>query len=49
VSLGTYWSTYGKTGKSMTSAFAHLWTVVGGKLTSFTMYTDTAKVLEAMV
>ena len=48
VSLGTYAGTYKKTGKHMSSDFAHLWTVKGDKITSFLMYTDTAMVLEAL-
>jgi ketosteroid isomerase-like protein len=32
----------------MTAPFAHLWTVSDGKITSFLMYTDTAKILEAL-
>ena len=48
VSFGRYAGTYKATGKSMTSPFAHLWTVRDGKLASFTMYTDTAKILEVI-
>jgi pimeloyl-ACP methyl ester carboxylesterase/ketosteroid isomerase-like protein len=48
VSFGTYTGIYKKTGKPMSSDFAHLWTVKDGKLTRFLMYTDTAKILEAM-
>jgi uncharacterized protein len=48
VSFGTYAGTYKKTGKSMTSPFAHVWTVGDGKIKSFLMYTDTAKILEAL-
>lgn len=48
VSFGHYAGTYRKTGKSMTAAFAHAWTVTNGKITSFVMYTDTAKILEAL-
>ena len=48
VALGVYEGTYKRTGKSMTAPFAHAWTVQDGKLASFRMYTDTAKVLEAM-
>ena len=46
VSLGTYAGTYKKTGRSFSAAFAHVWTVRGGKLARFNMHTDTAKVLE---
>jgi ketosteroid isomerase-like protein len=48
VSFGVYSGTYKKTGKLMTAPFAHVWSVADGKITSFLMYTDTAKVLEAM-
>ncbi|HVJ54724.1 MAG TPA: nuclear transport factor 2 family protein [Aliidongia sp.] len=48
VSFGTYAGTYKETGKSMQSDFAHLWTVKDGKITNFLMYTDTAKLLEAL-
>lgn len=48
VSLGVYSGTFKATGKSMTSPFAHVWTVRDGRLASFNMYTDTAKVLEAL-
>lgn len=47
VSLGTYSGTFKKTGRSFSAAFAHVWTVRGGKLVRFDMHTDTAKVLEA--
>jgi ketosteroid isomerase-like protein len=48
VSLGVYSGTYRKTGRSFSAPFAHIWTVRGDKLTRFQMYTDTAKVLEAL-
>jgi uncharacterized protein len=49
VSFGVYAGTYKQTGKSMTAQFAHRWTVRDGKIASFWMYTDTAKVLAALV
>ncbi len=49
VSFGAYSGTYMKTGKFMRADFAHVWTVEGGKLKRFRMYTDTAKILEALV
>jgi uncharacterized protein len=49
VSFGTYSGVYKRTGKPMRADFAHVWTVENGKITSFLMYTDTAKVLEALV
>ena len=48
VSLGTYSGTFKKTGRLLSAAFAHVWTVRGDKLARFDMHTDTAKVLEAM-
>jgi len=48
VSLGTYSGTFRKTGRTFSAAFAHIWTVRGDKLARFDMYTDTAKVLEAL-
>jgi uncharacterized protein len=48
ISLGTYSGTCRKTGRRLSVAFAHAWTVRGGKLASFDMFTDTAKVLEAL-
>jgi len=48
VSLGTYSGKFKKTGQSFSAAFAHVWTVRGGKVARFDMHTDTAKVLEAM-
>ena len=48
VSLGRYVGTYKATGRSVTAAFAHHWTVRGGKITRFVQHTDTAKVLEAV-
>lgn len=48
VSLGTYSGTFKKSGRSMSAPFAHVWSVRDGKLTRFNMYTDTAKVLEAI-
>lgn len=48
VSLGAYRGTFKATGKSVTAPFAHVWTVRDGLIRSFTMHTDTAKVLEAV-
>ena len=48
VSFGTYSGTYRQTGRSMSAPFAHSWTVRDGRLSRFDMYTDTAKVLEAL-
>ncbi len=48
VTIGAYSGVYKKTGRAMSAAFAHVWTVRAGKLASFHMHTDTAKVLEAI-
>jgi uncharacterized protein len=48
VTLGEYSGTFKATGKSMTAAFAHVWTIRDGRLARFDMYTDTAKVREAL-
>ena len=47
-SFGAYTGVYRQTGKAMRADFAHLWTVENGRLTSFRMYADTAKVREAL-
>jgi len=48
VSLGIYTGTFKKTGRAISVAFAHAWTVRDGRLARFDMYTDTAKVLQAV-
>jgi len=48
VALGTYSGTYKQTGHSMSAPFAHVWKARDGRLSNFTQYTDTAKVLEAL-
>lgn len=48
VSFGTYVGTLRATGRSMSAPFAHRWVVRDGKIVRFNMYTETAKVLEAM-
>jgi ketosteroid isomerase-like protein len=48
VAFGQYAGTYKATGRAMTAEFAHRWRVGDGKVLSFHMYTDTAKVLEAL-
>lgn len=47
VVLGDYAGTHCQTGIAMTAPFVHVWTVGDGRLNRFSMYTDTAKVLEA--
>ena len=48
VTLGAYSGVYKKTGRSMSAEFAHVWKVRNGRLATFNMHTDTAKVLEAI-
>lgn len=48
IAFGTYTGVYKQTGKAMRSNFAHVWTIANGKLASFLMYADTAKVREAL-
>ena len=48
VTLGVYTGTFKKTGRAIEVAFAHVWTVRQEKLARFDMYTDTAKVLQAV-
>jgi uncharacterized protein len=48
VSQGVYSGTFKKTDKKMSASFAHVWTLRDGRLKSFLMYTDTAKILEAI-
>lgn len=48
VALGTYSGTYKETGHSMSAPFAHVWEACDGRLSQFSQYTDTAKVLEAL-
>ncbi|MGO9132443.1 MAG: nuclear transport factor 2 family protein [Methylovirgula sp.] len=48
VSFGTYGGVYKTTGRTMHAAFAHRWRVRDGRIAAFTMYIDTAKVLEAL-
>ena len=48
VALGSYSGTFKGTARSMTAAFAHVWTVRDGRIAKFDMHTDTAKVLEAL-
>jgi len=48
VSMGAYSGTFKRTGRHVVAAFAHRWTVRNGKIASFLMFTDTAKILEAV-
>ncbi|HKI03266.1 MAG TPA: nuclear transport factor 2 family protein [Thermoanaerobaculia bacterium] len=47
VVLGEYRGTRRTTGKSMTAAFAHVYTLRGGRIVRFEQYADTVKVAEA--
>lgn len=48
VALGAYHGTHKETGKSMQSAFAHVYWVREGRIVRFEQYTDTVQVAEAM-
>jgi ketosteroid isomerase-like protein len=48
VSLGRYSGTYKGTGKAMSAAFAHVWTLRDGKAIRFRQYVDSALVQAAM-
>ena len=48
VVLGRYSGKYKATGRSMSAAFAHVWTVRDGKVTRFRQYTDTRKMAEVL-
>lgn len=45
---GKYSGSYNATGKSMTTPFAHFWTIGGGKVVKFVQYTDTAVMNRAL-
>lgn len=48
VVLGRYSGNYKATGRSMSAAFAHVWTVRDGKVTKLRQYADTRKIAEAL-
>ncbi len=48
VTLGRYTGTYTGTGKAMSCAFAHVWTLRDGSAVRFRQYVDSALVQEAM-
>jgi ketosteroid isomerase-like protein len=48
VALGEYSGTYKGTGKSFKAPFAHVWKFSGGRIISFSQYTDTALVQRAL-
>jgi ketosteroid isomerase-like protein len=45
---GYYSGTYKKNGKSVRAQFAHLFTIVDGKVAKFQQYTDTAQLLQVV-
>ena len=47
VSLGVFNGVHGSTGKSAEARYAHVWTVVDGRIASFRQYIDTLAVAEA--
>jgi ketosteroid isomerase-like protein len=48
VALGFYHGVNRASGKALNAPLAHVWSVDAGRIASFTQYTDTAMVLEAM-
>lgn len=48
VALGRYVGTHGRTGRAMTSVFAHVYELDGGRITRFRQYADTAEMVRAM-
>jgi len=48
VALGHYSGRYLKTGKAFRAPFAHVWTLLDGRLVRFVQYTDTAVVMKAL-
>ena len=48
VALGRYSGTYRATGRAMSAAFAHVWTVRDGRVVRFRQYADTRKMAEAL-
>lgn len=48
LALGRYSGVFAATGKPIDLAFAHLWTVEGGRLAAFETFTDTATMRQAM-
>lgn len=48
VALGIYSGTHITTGKQVRAQFAHIWTLVQGKVRKFQQYTDTKQFAEAV-
>jgi hypothetical protein len=47
VSLGNFIATHGTSGKTVDARYAHVWTVVDGRIKRFRQYIDTLEVAEA--
>lgn len=48
VALGRYSGTYKATGRGMSAAFAHVWTLRDGRIVQYRQYVDTLKMAEAL-
>lgn len=48
VALGRYSGMYRATGRSMSAAFAHVWTMREGRIVRYRQYADTRKLAEAL-
>ena len=48
VALGRYSGTYRATGRAMTAAFAHVWTLRDGSIVRYRQYVDSRKMAEAL-
>ena len=48
VALGRYHGAYRATGRSMTAAFAHVWTLRDARIVRYRQYVDTRKMAEAL-
>ncbi len=48
VVLGTYSGTHKATGRDVRAQFAHIWSVMGGRVVRFQQYTDTKQFAEAV-
>lgn len=48
VAQGRYRGAYKATGKSMSAAFAHVWTIEHGRITRFRQHVDSRKMAEAL-
>jgi uncharacterized protein len=49
VSLGAFKGVHGVTGKTCEARYAHVWTVCGGKITTFRQYIDTLAIAQARI